>query len=376
VGRGPVRRAARSRQKRDENSGGPLIEIDSKAGALVVRDPRIINSSQRAFCRRLLETVAGRAGVSKAEIDLTRATCRIQYAGGKAGSQEMADLFADCVRKATAGPAIAEAAHGSGNADAWTSMTAYPLSSDVSLWETSGALPGQIQVRHQFPSSDEPHLPEVAEALSRLDEVENCHAAPLANRLTVDFRSKTKELNGFLDRAEQSLEDLLAAGARHGGTLEHAKSPAGGTDLLIASGPKRLMYLVLAGGSFTMTMVGLVIPGVPTVPFLLATSYFLSRSSRRLHRWLCHSAFFGPILIEWDGHGGLSHWSKLKLVGLAGVIVVATVVLAPLTPVALGAVLLVASLGTLGVIRLPGVAPDARIADPAVRTARFALPSP
>ncbi len=135
------------------------------------------------------------------------------------------------------------------------------------------------------------------------------------------------------------------------------------------------MYLVLAGGSFLLTMVGLVIPGVPTVPFLLATAYFLSRSSRRLHTSLCHSAFFGPILIEWDEHGGLSEWSKLKLVGLAGLLLVATVVLAPLTPVALGVVLLVASLGTLGVVRLPGVPREMPVERPTGRTARFALPS-
>ena len=230
-------------------------------------------------------------------------------------------------------------------------------------------------MRHEFPSGDDPHLPEVAEALTRLDEVKRCHATPRSSRLTVNFRSKTKELNGFLDRAEQSLEELLAAGAGSGGGLDSAKAHPGGAGGVIATGPKRLMFLLLAGGSFMMTLVGLVIPGVPTVPFLLATSYFLSRSSRRLHTWLCHSAFFGPILTEWDEYSGLSEWSKLKLVGLAGVIVVATILLAPLTPVALAAVLIVASLGTLGVLRIPGVPGDHRLDDPTARTRRLALPS-
>jgi uncharacterized membrane protein YbaN (DUF454 family) len=375
VGRGPVRKAARSRQNSDASSDGPQIEIDSKARALSVRDPRLINASQRAFCRRLLETVASRPGIRKAEVDLPSATCRIQFASGKAGSQGMADLFADCVRLATASSARAEAARESTQVEAWTNMTAYSLSDQVSLWETLDAKPGQVQVRHQFPSGDEPQLPDVARAISGLDEVESCHAAPHSKRLTIDFHSKTKELNGFVDRAEQSLEDLLASADRQRGALAHAKSPADGTGLAIATGPKRLMFLVLAGGSFVMTLVGLVIPGVPTVPFLLATSYFLSRSSRRLHDWLCRSAFFGPILIEWDEHGGLSQFSKLKLIALAGAIVVVTVVLAPLTPAALAAVLLVASLGTFGVIRLPGVPRDIHAEDPAVRSARFALPS-
>ncbi len=128
----------------------------------------------------------------------------------------MADVFADCVREATAGFAGTDAAAGSASTGDWTNMTAYPLSNDVSLWETSDSKPGQIQVRHQFPAGDERHLPQLARALSHLDEVEHCQATPFSNRLTVDFRSQTKELNGFLDRAEQSLEDLMADGAGRG----------------------------------------------------------------------------------------------------------------------------------------------------------------
>ena len=38
-----------------------------------------------------------------------------------------------------------------------------------------------------------------------------------------------------------------------------------------------------------MTFVGLVVPGIPTVPFLLASSYYLARSSRTLHKRLLES---------------------------------------------------------------------------------------
>ena len=34
-----------------------------------------------------------------------------------------------------------------------------------------------------------------------------------------------------------------------------------------------LMYMALAGGAFSITLVGLVVPGIPTVPILLATSF-------------------------------------------------------------------------------------------------------
>ena len=76
----------------------------------------------------------------------------------------------------------------------------------------------------------------------------------------------------------------------------------------------------MAGGAFTLTLVGLVVPGVPSVPFLLATSYYLARSSPRLNERLRRTAFFGPILQEWEGHDALSLTSKGKLIGLTATI--------------------------------------------------------
>ncbi len=114
----------------------------------------------------------------------------------------------------------------------------------------------------------------------------------------------------------------------------------------------------MAGGAFTMTLVGLVVPGVPTVPFLLATSYYLARSSPALNERLRRTAFFGPILQEWEGHDALSLTSKGKLIGLTATIVVVTVVLAPLTPLALSVILLISTLSVYGVARMPALAED------------------
>ena len=67
---------------------------------------------------------------------------------------------------------------------------------------------------------------------------------------------------------------------------------------------------------------------------------------------------FGPILQEWEGHGALSLTSKGKLIGLTATIVVVTVVLAPLTPLALSLILLISSLSVYGVARMPALTRD------------------
>ena len=91
----------------------------------------------------------------------------------------------------------------------------------------------------------------------------------------------------------------------------------------------------MAGGAFALTLVGLVVPGIPTVPFLLATSYYLARSSPRLDAILLNSIFFGPILREWESCQGLSPWSKGKLIGLSASIVAVTIAVTPIGPMIL-----------------------------------------
>ena len=125
-----------------------------------------------------------------------------------------------------------------------------------------------------------------------------------------------------------------------------------------------------------MTVVGLVVPGVPTVPFLLATSYYLARSSPRLNDRLRRTAIFGPILVEWEQYHGLSRSSKAKLIALTAAIVVVTVVLSAASPVAVVVILIIALFSAYGIARLPSLPADGSVAPGVQRQARLALPSP
>jgi uncharacterized membrane protein YbaN (DUF454 family) len=141
----------------------------------------------------------------------------------------------------------------------------------------------------------------------------------------------------------------------------------------VATGFRRLRYLAMAGGAFALTLVGLVVPGIPTVPFLLATSYYLARSSPRLNDRLRRTAIFGTILVEWEEHHGLSAYSKAKLIGLTAAIVAVTVALSAGSPVVLLVIMIIAIVSAYGIVRIPGL-PD--LAAGAHGPARLALPSP
>ena len=73
----------------------------------------------------------------------------------------------------------------------------------------------------------------------------------------------------------------------------------------------RLVALVLAYFFLALAIIGIFIPGLPTVPFLLLTAWFAARGSERLHGWLYAHPHLGRLLIDWEQQGAISRTSKV-----------------------------------------------------------------
>ena len=76
----------------------------------------------------------------------------------------------------------------------------------------------------------------------------------------------------------------------------------------------RWTCLILAYLFLTLAVIGVVLPGLPTVPFLLLTTWFAARGSERLHGWLYAHPKFGKLLIDWEQQGAVSRASKVTAV--------------------------------------------------------------
>lgn len=89
----------------------------------------------------------------------------------------------------------------------------------------------------------------------------------------------------------------------------------------------RWAWWLLAWGSLALGAIGIVVPGLPTVPFVLLSAYAAARGSERLHARLLSHPRFGPVIREWQAHGAVSRrakWLATGMMSLAALLMFAT----------------------------------------------------
>ncbi len=81
------------------------------------------------------------------------------------------------------------------------------------------------------------------------------------------------------------------------------------------------MILILAGCvSLALGCVGVVLPVLPTVPFLLLTAWCFAKSSRRLHSWFVGTKLYKQHLESYVQKRGMTVRTKLTLLGTSSTV--------------------------------------------------------
>lgn len=119
-----------------------------------------------------------------------------------------------------------------------------------------------------------------------------------------------------------------------------------------ATGWRRAMHFALAAIWFTLAVLGAILPGLPCTGFLLLCSYSLCRSSKRLHKRLLDSTWFGPMLRHWQVNRGVRPGVKTRALSLLALMVGASLAFAPLPQVAWWAVVVAGAVGAWCILRL------------------------
>ncbi|MBL7543424.1 MAG: YbaN family protein [Bdellovibrionaceae bacterium] len=65
----------------------------------------------------------------------------------------------------------------------------------------------------------------------------------------------------------------------------------------------RYVYLTLGWFFLVIGVIGIVVPLLPSTPFLLLTAICFSKGSDKLHYWLLNHKIFGPPINDWNKSG-------------------------------------------------------------------------
>lgn len=94
-------------------------------------------------------------------------------------------------------------------------------------------------------------------------------------------------------------------------------------------------------------MVGVVLPVLPTTPFLLLAAACFARSSERWHAWLLRNPTFGPLIRAWERDRCIPRGAKITAFSVMAIVGTSSVVFALSS---LGARLATAALVAAGLI--------------------------
>lgn len=73
----------------------------------------------------------------------------------------------------------------------------------------------------------------------------------------------------------------------------------------------KIVYIILGTLSLALGIIGIVVPGLPTTPFILLTAWLYIKGSNKLHKWLISNKLFGKYILNFERNKGMTMKSKI-----------------------------------------------------------------
>lgn len=87
--------------------------------------------------------------------------------------------------------------------------------------------------------------------------------------------------------------------------------------------PVRWLLWLVGTIALGLGLVGVVLPGLPTTPFVLLAAACYARASPRLHQRMRENAWIGPMLRDWEANRSLTR--RVKTIALASMAIMVAV---------------------------------------------------
>jgi uncharacterized membrane protein YbaN (DUF454 family) len=231
------------------------------------------------------------------------------------------------------------------------------------------------RLRVHLPHWSGTHDEQIAASLRQLRGVTHAEANPLTGNVLLLYEPRQTSAQDLIEmvpalRLEPLLDSPLLQGdgdnllalaeevSRDIAVLDQDLDTHEAAPGTYATGLRRVIYKALGWASVGMAVVGAILPGIPTAPFVILAGYFFIRSSPEAHAWLRQSRWFGTLLRDWEEHRGVRRSIRNAAVGLIAVSMVLVTLLELPIPL-LATILPLQLVGILIVLRL-------RVIDPAL----------
>ncbi|MGD8592282.1 MAG: YbaN family protein [Gammaproteobacteria bacterium] len=123
---------------------------------------------------------------------------------------------------------------------------------------------------------------------------------------------------------------------------------------------KPLRYLLILGGmlSVALGIVGVLLPLLPTTPFMLLAAACFAQSSPRFHNALLKNRLFGPMIKQWQEQRSIPKKSKNQAIFLIVVVFTISIVFFIQDSVARALMVATAALLIGFLLRIPSAEPN------------------
>ncbi len=76
----------------------------------------------------------------------------------------------------------------------------------------------------------------------------------------------------------------------------------------------KVVLIVIGWISIALGVIGIVLPLLPTTPFILLAAACFAKSSKKFHSWLINHPLFGPIINNFQNGQGIPRHVKIKVI--------------------------------------------------------------
>ena len=104
---------------------------------------------------------------------------------------------------------------------------------------------------------------------------------------------------------------------------------------------KRISFVVLGCVSLALAVIGVVLPILPTVPFLALAAFCFAKSSDRLNNWLINTKFYQNNLADFKAGKGMTVKTKVRILATVTLVMAVGLIAMLMKGVIAGSIVLV-----------------------------------